>query len=453
MKSGQPRLLVITYHFPPDPSVGGLRWAGLAKHLVRRGCEVHILTHGPKRDTRLLEGIQVHGCARARTVNDIYVAVTDSLRGGQHWATQAGAAMGEVRMRGTILGELRRELASLLAFPDHSRGWMLRAGLRARDLARRFEVDVVVTSGPPHSAHVAGVLATLRRPVPLLIDLRDPWSEQSRAWQHDPVYGTAGAKRLTQVLERTSFGSATTILANTQELAERVAQRWPQKRVHWVPNGTDLEALPTRGQKRLPGLALAYSGTLYGERSFDAVLAALARLSHTHPEASVAGPYMRVAGYIDPPHAPRLQASLERTGLTAHVVVLGRLPRREAMDLIASSRLALVLAQEQELQVPAKLYECVGIGTPTLVITELDSATAREAQRLGALVRSPSDIAGITDVLCRSWRGETFGSLPPRSVIGYSELATEVLGLIAASGGVAGANGRSGTAARATSLW
>src|SRR2546427_696001 len=31
------RVLVITYHFPPDGSVGGLRWAGITKYLARLG--------------------------------------------------------------------------------------------------------------------------------------------------------------------------------------------------------------------------------------------------------------------------------------------------------------------------------------------------------------------------------------------------------------------------------
>jgi hypothetical protein len=38
------RLLVITYHFPPDGSVGGQRWAGLSKYLARLGWEVHVIT-------------------------------------------------------------------------------------------------------------------------------------------------------------------------------------------------------------------------------------------------------------------------------------------------------------------------------------------------------------------------------------------------------------------------
>src|SRR6266516_3628641 len=38
------RLLIISYHFPPDGAIGGQRWAGLSKYLARLGWEVHIVT-------------------------------------------------------------------------------------------------------------------------------------------------------------------------------------------------------------------------------------------------------------------------------------------------------------------------------------------------------------------------------------------------------------------------
>src|SRR5256885_5040333 len=58
----------------------------------------------------------------------------------------------------------------------------------------------------------------------------------------------------------------------------------------------------------------------------------------------------------------------------------------------------LVLAQYQPLCVPAKLYESVALGTPTLVIAEPDSAAAREARRLGAMT---VDAAEIGRASCR----------------------------------------------------
>jgi hypothetical protein len=90
-----------------------------------------------------------------------------------------------------------------------------------------------------------------------------------------------------------------------------------------------------------------------------------------------------------------------------YVEVLGRLPRAQALDVLSRSRLAVVLAQEQALQVPAKLYESVAMGIPTLVVAPADSAAGVEGSRVGAVVRDPADIEGIACVLEQVWRDDS----------------------------------------------
>src|SRR5205823_12102020 len=57
-----------------------------------------------------------------------------------------------------------------------------------------------------------------------------------------------------------------------------------------------------------------------------------------------------------------------------------------------------------ELQIPAKLYESVAMGIPTLVVAPAGSAAAVEGERVGAVVRDAADIEGIACVLERLWR-------------------------------------------------
>src|SRR2546422_10792545 len=66
------RLLVITYHFPPDGSVGGLRWAGITKYLARLGWEVVVVTAVPPSGSDAAVGVQVESCPRFRTLLDAY---------------------------------------------------------------------------------------------------------------------------------------------------------------------------------------------------------------------------------------------------------------------------------------------------------------------------------------------------------------------------------------------
>src|SRR2546430_17728372 len=58
------RLLVITYHFGPNGAVGGLRWRGITKYLVRLGWEVRVITAAPP------EHASVESCPRFWTILD-----------------------------------------------------------------------------------------------------------------------------------------------------------------------------------------------------------------------------------------------------------------------------------------------------------------------------------------------------------------------------------------------
>src|SRR2546422_7800891 len=42
-RPGQHRLLLISYHFPPDPAVGALRWQKLARYAAERGWGLDVM--------------------------------------------------------------------------------------------------------------------------------------------------------------------------------------------------------------------------------------------------------------------------------------------------------------------------------------------------------------------------------------------------------------------------
>ena len=141
-----------------------------------------------------------------------------------------------------------------------------------------------------------------------------------------------------------------------------------------------------------------------------------------------------VAGHADPPNALAREEEITSLGLERHVEVLGLLPRAQALDLLSRSRLAVVLAQDWDVQVPAKLYESMAMHIPTLVVAGEGSAAAVEGKRLGATVLDPSDIGGITRLLEQLWRNETPQSLPRGAPMTYAEIADLVQELLTGHG-------------------
>ena len=434
MPSDAPRLLVITYYFPPDGSVGGLRWAGIAKYLTRLGWKVSVLTAARQDGSDPAGDPQVEWCPRRRTLMDYYEALRRS-NGRSHSSFEKASGAAPASGPPGLLRVLRREVGACLTLPDWSRGWILRAALRARSLVRRFQPQFVVSSGPPHAAHLVAGMATMGSSARWLIDLRDPWAGPfATAWESQWIYGTRMFQVLTPRLERLAVRAAHGVIANTPELAAALATKYPDVAIASIRNGVDPECLPPPAPHPYPGLGIAYVGTLYGSRDLGPVMQALHVFLERHPEAAQAGSKLRVAGYADPPNALAHEEEIASLGLEHHVDVLGLLPRAQALELLSRSRLAVVLAQDWEVQVPAKLYESVAMRIPTLVVTGAGSAAAVEGKRLGASVLDPSDIGGITRLLEQLWRNETPQSLPRGAPMTYAEIADLVQELLTGHG-------------------
>lgn len=383
-------------------------------------------------------GVTVHVHARRRTLSDVYLSLSARFKKRSSGsATDAAAPAQETSSPATpahapraqsllwrALAQLRGAIGMSMFLPDHARGWVLRAARVARGLLRSQPFDVVLSSGPPHSAHLAGVFATLGRREPLWIDLRDPWSQALGDAQWD-LNRSRLQHALVPRLERFVFRHARRVVANTTELATMLRGDPKAPPVTHLPNGIDTELLPVRTAERLAGCSIAYVGTVYGARNVSAVLAAMRELIRARPDAAQRLRF-RIAGHVGGVHRDRLLAEIAAHDVGECVELLGVVSRSDALTLLRRSHLALVLAQGQHMMVPAKLYECVGLSVPTLVLTEHTSATAREAQRIGAMTLAGDDADGIRAVLEQALDGRLPSETRPTAPISHADLAREL---------------------------
>ena len=206
------------------------------------------------------------------------------------------------------------------------------------------------------------------------------------------MLGTRLYRVVSPRLERLAFRAAQGVITNTHQLASTLEARYPGVPAVCIPNGVDPELLPPPARDRYPGLGIAYADTLYTGRDLGPVLKALRVFLEHYPEAAQAGARVRVAGQAHGDHARAFYDAVAAAGMEQYPEVLGSLPRAEALRVVARSRLAVVLAQQQELQIPGKLYESVAMAIPTLVVAPPASAAGIEGDRVGAVVRDPADV-------------------------------------------------------------
>jgi glycosyltransferase involved in cell wall biosynthesis len=426
------RLLVITYYFDPNGWVGGLRWLGLTKYLARLGWKVAVVTAAPPVENDSVISAHVEWCPRLWTLSDGWRHLRRLASGRSLGGFSMGSRAAHLPALPGLARQLYSEVAAFLTFPDEGRGWMLRAALRARSLIRRFQPQVVVSSGPPHSAHLVAGMATIGSAVPWWTDLRDPWGGPfTKAWDSDPRLGSRTFRALAWRLERLALQAAQGVITNTQPLAAALATRYPDVPVVCIPNGVDPDRLPPPARHRYPRLGIVHAGTLYGGRDLGPVVRALRIFFERHPEAAQAGSKLRIAGQAGPHQAQAFNDAVATAAIEQHVEVLGRLSRADALKVVSRSHLAVVLAQQQELQIPAKLYESVAMGIPTLVLAPADSAAGVEGTRIGAVVRDSEDVEGIACVLEQLWRDGWRAPSPCPVPVTYEAIAPLVDQLLA----------------------
>ena len=419
------RVLIVSFHSPPGGGVGGLRWWALGRHLARRGWRVHLLSAqtGTPRQT-VPEGMVLEGISPQTTLNDRYRRWKRSRLPPQtSQAASAGEAkgkgqVGDRRDRSSGLGAFRRELGSLLSFPDEGRGWLLPAARAVRGSVSAFRPSVVVSTGPPHSVHLAAALGLRGSSIPWVVDFRDPWADEARA-HLDAAWAVPFLARM----EASVIRSSGQVLTTTPELARVLSRRYPGAMVRWLPNGVDVDTLPHRDAGRGHRFSLVHLGTLYHRRDPVPAVAAFARLLQRNPSMRRDGAVLKFVGRTGSAYRTAIEAMARELRVADHVELTGVLPREEALRLLAGSTVSLVLAQDQETAVPAKIYEAAGMGLPALVITEPESASAHAGRRLGAAVHSPGDVEGMVRSLESAWWGEWSGELPPDTVVDYAELA------------------------------
>lgn len=428
-----PTLLVACFHAPPGTAVGGLRWWGLSRHLARRGWRVHLLTaqEGSDRE-EVPEGMSVQVVPLDTTLNDRYLAWKqarasarpDSAPGSPDPAATE-ASNGESGS-GT-LARVRKELGGLLSFPDEGRGWIRPLGSAMAEVIPRLRPDVVVSSGPPHSIHLGTGMGVRASGVPWVVDFRDPWAEYLEAHRDrsmaDPIVGR---------LEAGVIRRAARIVTTTEDLAASLALQHRGCHTVALPNGVDLESLPRRPVNTKSGLRVAHLGTLYLQRDPIPVIRAFARFVRANPPARSDGSVLSFIGHVQPDFLAAIERAAQEEGVVEQVQIVPPCPREEALHLLATTGVSLVLAQDQKSAIPAKIYEAVGMGVPTLVITEHDSASAAAGRKLGTAVHEAHDLEGMARSLERAWRGEWTGALPDGVLIDYADLAGEAARILEA---------------------
>lgn len=383
------RVLLIAHPYPPDAASGAQRVRHVTAALRDAGMEVCVIAAGGDAadDDALVERVRPwpDGTALLRGL----AALRPRRRGPERQVPQ-GSGNGSPPPGDPPPGDppdpldpgptLRRWALSLLRFANGDIGFAP-AAVRAALRPDRPPPDIVYTSGPPISVHLAGLLVHAMTARPWVAEFRDPWVVAG-----DPYRSPAVRSRMTDALERVLYrrclSAAEEVIAVSRGIAAELAcDRARERRAapHVIRNG--IPVLAGRRGPRLDGpLRVLHLGNVYGFRDPRPFFEAIASLR----EAAGWTPRTLEIRFIGSPPAASVLARVARLGIDDLVRFDGWVDHAEGQRLVANADLLLLLAQGQPLQVPNKLYEYLGSRKPILAFADERGETADLLRRAGA---------------------------------------------------------------------
>ena len=411
------RVLMISYYFPPSGGPGVQRVLKFVKYLPAFGWQPTVLTVAPEHaaypdlDPTLAEEIPpTVRVVRTRSWDPYAVYARVQGKAKDEMVGVGFVKEGEAVSTRQRLG---RWVRANVFLPDARVGWVPFARPAARRLFKEEAFDVICTSGPPHSTHLVGRLLRRRFDTRWVVDMRDPWTDIS---YYGDLPHTAPARRVDARLERSVLSTADAVISVSDGVGRLLKARAALQHYETLPNGYDPADIPTvdaSSSRRGDRFVVAHVGTLSGQQHAPGLVQALARHAEADP-AWRARLEIRFVGHVD----GTILAAYRDAGLGDALTLVPYVPHAEAIGHMREADLLMVAVQHVENNegvTPAKVFEYLSIGTPTLALAPPEGDLARILHATGGGdTFDHEDADGIAAFIAEHAARIARGDPPPR---------------------------------------
>jgi glycosyltransferase involved in cell wall biosynthesis len=415
-------ILILTYYWPPSGGGGVQRWMYFAMYLKRLGYKPTVITVNPdKASYPLIDKSQLE------MVKDIETIYTNTLEPLKFYSfLKSGKTNKEIpygnlgENSGGVFSKAMAFVRSNFFVPDARKGWVPYAKKAASELLKTEKYDWLITTGPPHSTHLAGLYLSKKFNIKWLADFRDPWSE---IYFLQNTYRFNFAKQKDETLELQVLNSADVVTTVGPGMADLLRKKMKNpERLHVLYNGYDkemFEGIEKQTSKNVL-FTISHIGLLGDTQRLDSFIEAL-KIS----DIDASNILIHLAGSVHPNHLEKLKTDLPNV----QFIHQGFLPRKEALTLMKNSDLLLLcppMVGQTRLIVSTKTMEYLAAGVPILGIgdEQSDAATLVKEQTMSKFC-DPKAIERITQFITKSFKNwqentSTLNNFDPEP---YSRLA------------------------------
>ena len=169
------KVLIITYYWPPAGGSGVQRWLKFVKYLQNFDIEPVVYTVDNPSYAILDETLQ----------SDIPTSVEilkQSIREPNNFLSffskkNKKTSAGFLDANPSFFGKVAQYIRANYFIPDARKFWINPSVKYLTNYLKNNNIDVVITTGPPHSVHLIGLKLKQKLNIKWIADFRDPWTD------------------------------------------------------------------------------------------------------------------------------------------------------------------------------------------------------------------------------------------------------------------------------------
>jgi len=355
------KVLLITYYWPPSGGSGVQRCLKFAKYLIRHGWQPVVFTadnakypvYDHSLEKEVPDGIEVLKVS-AREPHGLY----NRLAGGGENQTHTGFI--KHKKKESLFEKLAVWIRGNLFIPDSRKFWISPSVKFLEHYLRENPVDLIFSSGPPHSAHLIARRLKEKISVPWVADFRDPWTG---IYYYRKLRLSAYADRLNRKLEKKCLNSADRIVV-VGETMRQDFEKITNKPVHVITNGFDPDDYNNLNRPAIDRFRITYTGMFSRDQNPEELWDALCEMKKSIPGFSE-DLEICLAGRID----REILESIASKGLDTNLRIHGYVLKSKLPEIQAISALLLLSINRVENAsyiITGKIFEYLAVQRPIL---------------------------------------------------------------------------------------
>tara|TARA_B110000483_G_scaffold210658_1_gene257863 strand:- start:498 stop:1796 length:1299 start_codon:yes stop_codon:yes gene_type:complete len=357
------KVLIITYYWPPSGGSGVQRWMYFTKYLSEFNYKPFILTVSEK-----YASYKTLDKSFVEKVKDVEVYKTRTLEPLRLYSFLNTGSLTKGIPQGTINKSKRGfffKLSSIIRgnffIPDARIGWNFFALKKARKIIVMNGIDMVITTGPPHSTHLIGLQLKKEYSIKWISDFRDPWTD---IYYNEEFNRSKWSIKKDSILEKKVLESADIVLTVGSKLKQLLQNKISTQlnKFHHIYNGYDSFLMKKIEKEIHSFFEITFIGLLTENQPFLSFIESFKIFLTKSPNPNI---QICLAGDIH----PEILKSFEELPVTVNYK--GYVSHEDALRLMKRSELLLNILAEMknsDILISGKQMEYIATGNPILCI-------------------------------------------------------------------------------------